>query len=111
MKKLFSFMVLIALAESGCLRSDVYFKNYTPDQEIQIKDDMHFKRLSFYGFGYWPEEHVLRSSELCPPGTTVSRVLTEIGFFDGFLSAVTLNIYTPRSLFAACAGDAKNASH
>jgi len=93
----------LLLFSSSCLRINTYFDGYSPEHDYQIKEEIHHRRVDFYGFGYWPEKQELRASELCPADEKLSRLLVETGFVDGLLGLITLNIYTPRSVYVACA--------
>ena len=88
-------LVWTLLFASGCLRTTVNI-----DDRVVAPASKH-QRFHFFVFGLAPGEQTVKASELCGQGHLV-KIESSTSFLDGFLGAVTLGIYYPKTLHVWC---------
>lgn len=86
---------LVCLSLSGC-----YKATFIRDAEA-VRGEEHDQWTTFFLYGLIGTEEV-DVKEFCPNGD-VAVVRTGGNFGTGFVSAITLGIYTPRKVYVTCA--------
>ncbi len=86
---------LVCLGLSGC-----YKATFIRDAQV-VKGEEHDRWTTFFLFGLVGTEEV-DVKEFCPAGD-VAVVRTGANFGTGFVSAITLGIYTPHKVYVTCA--------
>lgn len=94
--------VILCFMLSGCLKTRINF-------EEPVNARSYPSRQSFFLAGLLPEKRTFKVSEVCPDGN-VAHMETITTFLDGFLTVITLTIYSPKTLTITCNGaqDAKS---
>ncbi len=94
MKNIFT-VILVGLLASACATQS--FTLQEGATELPQKEEMQ----SFYVSGVGQEKSV-NASEVCGGADKVAKVESHLKFYDGFLSAITYGIYTPRTAKVYC---------
>ena len=82
---------------SGCLKTKINF-------EDPIGAPAYQQSQSFFLGGLVPSKRTFKASEVCPDGK-VAQMETRTTFLNGFLTAITLLIYAPKTLTITCSGE------
>jgi hypothetical protein len=84
-----------ALFLSGCATSTYVVNNNSND--YPEKEDMQNYFVSGLG-----QKKEMNAAEICGGADKVAKVVTHTKFIDGFLGAITMGLYTPRTAKVYC---------
>jgi Bor protein len=94
-------VALICLGLTSC-----YKATFIRDAQA-VSGEEHDKWTTFFIYGLVGTEEV-EVKDFCPSGDA-AVIRTGGNFATGFVSAITLGIYTPRKVYVTCAADGKTA--